>query len=63
MYLVNVVQHGIVVTNIYILKSYYIVLVYYDQYKHVDFCLLECSCENLVMPTCEVVRAHILTTF
>ncbi|CAH7332136.1 Otogl [Phodopus roborovskii] len=22
--------------------------------KHVDFCLLECNCENLVMPVCEV---------
>lgn len=63
MYLVNVVQHGIVVTNFYILKSYYIVLVYNDQYKYVAFCLLECSCENLVMPTCEVVRAHILIEF
>lgn len=63
MYRVNVVQHGIVVTNFRILKSYCTVLICSDQYKYVDFCLLECSCENLVMPTCKVVRTHILIEF
>ncbi|KAF3825973.1 hypothetical protein GH733_006087 [Mirounga leonina] len=33
---------------------YYSTVIYSDQHKYVDFCLLECSCENLVMPTCEV---------
>lgn len=60
MYLANVVQHGIVVINLHILKFYNNTLIYSDQFKYVNFYLLECSCENLVMPTCEVVRTHIL---
>lgn len=35
-------------------------LMHFDSGKHVDFCLLECNCENLVMPICEVVRICIL---
>lgn len=40
-------------------------LIYFDSGENINsclccfFCLLECNCENLVMPTCEVVRMYI----
>lgn len=45
--------------SFHILKLCHNALMYFDLGKHVDFCLLECNCENLVMPTCEVVRMYI----